>query len=110
MSLVPPAFLLGAGYLQREATGDVVTAVLHVVLGYAVLAAVTTIPGIWVFNEVVAEAVTDYLSTGVAEAVVQVRLLEPVRAHLLLGLGYPLVFGGIGAVLAEVVGEAGSAG
>ncbi|WP_159902605.1 hypothetical protein [Salinirussus salinus] len=101
--LLPPALLVYAGFARRRRGGGLVEAVVAVAVGYAAMALLTILPVVWLFNNVVADALTDAFSTAVAGVTLRASVPDPVRAHLLVGVVYPLVFGGAGALVGEAV-------
>lgn len=104
--LLPPALLVYAGYRERQVEDDLAAAVTKVVVGYGIMAAVTIVPVAWLFNEFVASMVADFLSSPLVDATIRLEYPSVIGAHLFVGLGYPLVFGGIGAFLAESSADA----
>lgn len=103
--LLPPALLLLAGFAEFEAQRDIVSAVVTVVVGYGLMALLTIGPVAWVFNAYIAEFVANLASSPLTEATLEIQLRDAVRAHLMVGLVYPLVFGGLGAVAAQFLEE-----
>jgi len=99
---LPPVLLVVAGYAQARRTGNTVEATATVVFGYAVLTLLTVVPATWVFNEYVGGFLASVASTQVSSASLAVAVPDLVDAHLAVGVVYPLVFGGAGALLAGV--------
>lgn len=101
--LVPPLVLLYAGFQARRLGADLVEAVAAVVVGYAVVAVLAMVPLAWLFNAVVADALSDVVPTASAGVALRATLPDPLVAHLVVCVVYPLVFGGVGAVVGGVV-------
>jgi len=104
--VLPPLVLLYAGFRARRLGADLAEAVAAVVVGYAVVAVLVMVPLTWLFNSVVADALTDVVSPASAGVALRVTLPDPLVAHLVVCVVYPLVFGGVGAA----VGSVGSVG
>lgn len=102
--LVPPAFLAFAGYAAREIEEDVAAAVVEVVIGYAFMAAITIVPVTWLFNAFVGPTIADLASSTYTTATIEVTVRSLLEAHVVIGLVYPAIFGGLGAVAAEATG------
>lgn len=101
--LIPPVLLLYAGFQARRVGADLAEAVATVVVGYAVVAVVAMVPAAWLFNNVVADVVTDIVSTAATGAALRVTLPDPLVAYLVVCVAYPLVFGSVGALVGGVV-------
>lgn len=101
--IVPALLLLYAGFQARRLGADLVEAVAAVVVGYAVVAVLAMVPLAWLFNTVVADALTDAVSTASTGVALRVTFPDPLVAHLVVCVVYPLVFGGVGAVVGGVV-------
>lgn len=101
--LVPPLVLLYAGFQARRLGADLIEAVAAVVVGYTVVAVLAMVPLAWLFNAVVADAFTGLVTTASTGVTLRVTFPEPLVAHLLVCVGYPLVFGGVGAVVGGIV-------
>lgn len=101
--LLPPALLVIAGFGEFELQRDVVSAVVTVVAAYGVMALLTIGPVAWVFNAYIAQFVADLGSSSLTEATLRVKLQDAVRAHVMVGLVYPLVFGSLGAVIGQIL-------
>ncbi len=99
--LLPPAVLVVAGYEVGRRETDPVGAIATVVTGYGIVAVLTIVPVSWLFNEFVADFVVDLASSTYTEATLRVVVPDLVSTHLLVGLGYPLVFGAVGVFLAD---------
>jgi hypothetical protein len=100
--VVPPLVLLYAGFRARRLGASLAEAVAAVVVGYAVVAVLAMVPLAWLFNTVVADILTDAVSTAATEVAFQVTFPDPLVAHLVVCVVYPLVFGGVGAVVGSV--------
>lgn len=98
--LLPVVLLFAAGYLAGSREEDPLTAGANVVFGYAFAAVLTIVPVPWLFNNVVNEML---LNRPADAPVVTVYVPDPVSAHVVVALVYPLVFGGAGVVAHEAV-------
>lgn len=103
--LVPPALLLFAGYKERGRVDDFTAAVTNIVVGYGIMALLTIVPVAWLFNAVVAPAVTNMFSSDAVTSTIRVEYPRLIVSHVLVGLAYPLLFGSIGAMLRESASE-----
>lgn len=104
--LLPPLLLVYAGFRARRLGAGIGEAVAAVVVGYTVVAVLAMMPLAWLFNTAVADVLTDVVPTASAGVGFRVTFPDPLVAHLVVCVVYPLVFGGVGAV----VGSVGSVG
>jgi hypothetical protein len=100
--LVPPLLLVYAGVRARRLGAGIGEAVAAVVVGYATVAVLAMVPLAWLFNTVVADVLTDVVSTAATGVAFRVTFPDPLVAHLVVCVVYPLVFGGVGAVVGSV--------
>lgn len=106
--LLPVAVLLWAGFSEYRETGTPVGAVVSVTIQYAVVAVLTIVPVAWLFNEILLAILAGFVGAAAPSAGIQYPDL--LRAHLVVGLGYPLVFGGLGVGIGYLVSGAPSGG
>jgi len=57
------------------------------------------VPLSWLFDAVVADTLTQVVSTGATGVALRVTFPDPLVAHLVACVVYPFVFGGVGAVV-----------
>jgi hypothetical protein len=100
--LVPPLLLVYAGVRARRLGAGIGEAVAAVVVGYATVAVLAMVPLAWLFNTVVADVLTDVVSTAATGVAFRVTFPDPLVVHLVVCVVYPLVFGGVGAVVGSV--------
>lgn len=100
--LVPPLLLVYAGFRARRLGAGIGEAVAAVVVGYAAVAVLAMVPLAWLFNAVVADVLTDVVTTAATGVAFRVTIPDPLVAHLVVCVVYPLVFGGVGAVVGSV--------
>ena len=99
--LVPPLLLVYAGFRARRLGAGISEAVAALVVGYAFVAVLAMVPLAWLFNTVVADALTDTVSTASTGAT-RVTFPDLLVTHLAVCVVYPLVFGGIGALVGGI--------
>jgi len=107
---LPPLVLFGAGAVVgvgSTSRADLLRRPIALVLGYGVATAAAVLGVTWLFNLVVAELFVAVVSVlpGVQVTKLTVVLPDFPRAVLRMCVGYPLVFGGAGALVAYLVGR-----
>lgn len=100
--LVPPLLLAYAGFRARRLGAGISETVAALVVGYALVAVLAMVPLAWLFNTVVADALTDVVSTASTEVIFRVTFPDLLVTHLAVCVVYPLVFGGVGALVGGV--------
>ncbi|WP_424019776.1 hypothetical protein ACOZ4N_09970 [Halorientalis pallida] len=105
--VLPPLVLVWYGAVVGAGTRsviDLLTKPVALVLGYGLATAVATLGATWLFNAIVADLFVAILSVFpvVQSAELTVELRDLPEALLRMCVGYPLVFGGAGALVGLV--------
>lgn len=103
--LLPPALLLYAGFREWRIERDLTGAVTKVVVGYGLVALATIVPVAWIFNHVVGPVFASLVSSPLVEASIRLEYPSLIAAHLVVGVLYPLVFGGAGVMAGKLTDD-----
>lgn len=102
--LVPPGVLVYYGFHAQRRADSSRSALFHTVFGYAVAAAITIYPVIWVFNAAVGPFLAGFAPTaGVADPTVGIVVDDIVEAYVIIAVVYPAIFGTLGVVIGDVL-------
>lgn len=105
--LLPPALLVVFGVSLGTTTDNPLGAIASLIAGYAIGAAIITVAALWLFNNFVAAILADFNTSGAAEATVAVAIPDPLTAVVVIGIGYPLIFGGVGILVGSALADMG---
>lgn len=101
---LPPLLLVYWGYQAAQRYDGQKKALIETIVGYAVAAALTIYPVIWIFNTFIGPYFAGLVpGTGVVDPTIEVIVDDYVETYLIIALVYPAVFGTAGVFLAEMM-------